>query len=344
MSSPQKFKASSVVSHSTSKSAHGEIVLRDPPLRTLADVRGQVAREVAARAISKAQLIDGEHILFLFRAYQPKLHIDVKISVMMSYSKSDDAGFLSQVAQMIAEQLRMHTHLFAVATTGSTTDGEPNYVVLCSSSADFVQRAVLLTSAKFVGRIDSVYNEENMWIAGIRDIGTSTYDEAALWDVVRKSARIPIDPLVPPPGSRGIDQILSDARAQLQRLTPIEAYAELQEPEVHAPTFLVDIRPAAQREREGAIHGSLIIERNVLEWRFDPRCDSRLNIADRYDLRIIVFCQEGFTSSLAAYALQEMGLLNATDIIGGLKAWREAGLPVDLPDQRSLVSRAGSIV
>ena len=74
-----------------------------------------------------------------------------------------------------------------------------------------------------------------------------------------------------------------------------------------------------------AISGSM--ERNVLEWRFDPRCAHRLPIADRYDLRVIVFCQEGYTSSLAAAALHDLGMLNATDIIGGYAAWKDAGLP-----------------
>ena len=105
-----------------------------------------------------------------------------------------------------------------------------------------------------------------------------------------------MDPLAPPPGSKGIDDILAEARSKLQRITPAQAFEELRETQVGAPTFLVDIRPQAQREREGGIHGSLIIERNVLEWRFDPRCASRLAIADRYDLRIIIFCQEGYTS------------------------------------------------
>jgi len=125
----------------------------------------------------------------------------------------------------------------------------------------------------------------------------------ALWDVVRKSARSPIDPLSPPPGSRGIDQILSGARAKLQRLTAHQAYNEFHDPQLPGPVSLVDIRPAEQREREGAVHGSLTIERNVLEWRFDPRCDSRLAIVDQYDLRVIIFCQEGDASSLAALAL-----------------------------------------
>jgi len=71
---------------------------------------------------------------------------------------------------------------------------------------------------------------------------------------------------------------------------------ELGNPVVPIPTVLVDIRPQAQREEFGEIRGALIVERSVLEWKFDPRCASRLPIADRYDLRIIVFCQEGCAS------------------------------------------------
>lgn len=233
-----------------------------------------------------------------------------------------------------------------MATSGHTPGDTVNSLIICGSTDAHVQRAVLLASSKFLGRIDAVQNEGNKWVAAVRDLGTSSYDEEALWDVVRKSARSPIDPLFPPPGSRSIDQILSDARAKLQRITPAGAYAELREPVVGAPTFLVDIRPEAQREIEGGIHGSLIIERNVLEWRFDPRSDSRLAIVDRYDLRVIVFCSEGYTSSLAAYSLQELGLLNATDIIGGYKAWKESGLPVDTNSTkpRTLASLAGSVV
>lgn len=261
----------------------------------------------------------------------------VKIGVLMTFSKNDDLQFLKLVADMIATQCALQTYLFAVATTGPTVNpAEPNYVVICASSEDFIQRAVLLTTAKFIGRIDSTHAEDKLWIAGINDIGSSNYDEAAFKDVVRKSARAPIDPELAPPGSRGIAEILANSRAKLQRVTPEQAHWELQEPEVGAPTFLVDIRPAAQRAKEGGIHGSLVIERNVLEWRFDPRCDARLNIADRYDLRIIVFCQEGYTSSLAAYSLQEIGMLNATDIIGGFRAWKEAGLPVSEPETRSV--------
>lgn len=129
----------------------------------------------------------------------------------------------------------------------------------------------------------------------------------------------------PPPGSRGIDEILAEARSQLLRISPHAALAEVQSSTPQP--VLVDIRPAAQRAAEGGIKGSLIIERNVLEWRFDPRSSARLPVADRYDLRVIVFCQEGYTSSLAAKALQDLGLGRATDMEGGYRAWREAGLP-----------------
>jgi len=127
---------------------------------------------------------------------------------------------------------------------------------------------------------------------------------------------------VPPPGSRGIDELLAAARERLDRLDPGAAY-EAQ----RAGAVLVDIRPAAQRAAEGEIPGALIVERNVLEWRFDPRSTARLDIADRYDLPVVVVCQEGYTSSLAAAALHDLGLRRATDLDGGFAAWRAAGLP-----------------
>lgn len=242
--------------------------------------------------------------------------------------------------------LNSNPHLFAVASTAQSISSIPNTLIIRGSSEDYVHRAQLLASSKFIGRIITSFNEGNQWVATISDIGASMYDEAALWDVVRKSAREPVDPLLPPPGSRRIGQILTEARSKLERITPMQAFDELRESKVNAPTFLVDIRTAAQREMQGGIYGSLIIERNVLEWRFDPRADSRLAIADRFDLRIIVFCQEGYASSLAAYSLQQLGLLNATDMIGGYEAWREAGLPIDIDQAhpRSLVSLAGSVV
>jgi len=131
-------------------------------------------------------------------------------------------------------------------------------------------------------------------------------------------------PSEPPPGSKGIAEILETARGHLQRLTPQSAF-ELMHNSSDVSAVLVDIRPFQQRQAEGTIEGALIIERNVLEWRFDPRSEARLDIASRYDIRIVVFCSEGYTSSLAARSLQELGLWNATDIIGGYKAWEKAG-------------------
>ena len=115
---------------------------------------------------------------------------------------------------------------------------------------------------------------------------------------------------------RTIESILADARSQLDRLTPAEAETRLGQGAV-----LVDIRPAAQRSAEGEVPGALIVERNVLEWRFDPASPARLPIA-AYELEVIVLCQEGYTSSLAAAALQELGISRATDVIGGYAAWR----------------------
>ncbi len=120
---------------------------------------------------------------------------------------------------------------------------------------------------------------------------------------------------------RGIDDILAEARERLHRLSPEHAHIA-----ARLGAVLVDIRPAAQRAEHGEIPGALVIERNVLEWRFDPRSDARLPIAHP-DLEVIVVCQEGYTSSLAAAALQDVGVRRATDLIGGFAAWKAAGLP-----------------
>jgi rhodanese-related sulfurtransferase len=95
---------------------------------------------------------------------------------------------------------------------------------------------------------------------------------------------------------------------------------------VQSGALLVDIRPQAQRETEGEIPGATIIERNVLEWRFDPASTARLPVAS-YDLQVIIFCSEGYTSSLAAASLLDLGVRHATDLDGGFRAWQAAGLP-----------------
>jgi rhodanese-related sulfurtransferase len=125
-----------------------------------------------------------------------------------------------------------------------------------------------------------------------------------------------------PAGARTIDDLLAEARARITRVTPAEAAARMA-----AGAVLVDIRPAAQRAREGSVPGALVVERNVLEWRFDPQSDARLPQATGYDVDVIVLCSEGYTSSLAADALRALGLVTASDVIGGFAAWAAAGLP-----------------
>ncbi|HEY6796241.1 MAG TPA: rhodanese-like domain-containing protein [Kineosporiaceae bacterium] len=118
-----------------------------------------------------------------------------------------------------------------------------------------------------------------------------------------------------------VEEMLARARRRLRRLRPEEAAQA-----VRGGAVLVDIRPEAQRRLEGDVPGCLVVERNVLEWRFDPSSDARLPIA-RHDLQVVVLCSQGYTSSLAAASLQELGIHRATDVDGGYQAWRAAGLP-----------------
>ena len=119
---------------------------------------------------------------------------------------------------------------------------------------------------------------------------------------------------------RTIDDILDEARSRLHRL-PAQELAD----EVANGAVVVDIRPAAQRAAEGDVPGALVVERNVLEWRADPTSDARIPEAVDHDVRWIVVCQQGYTSSLAAVALQDLGLYRATDVIGGQEALRDIG-------------------
>jgi rhodanese-related sulfurtransferase/predicted metal-dependent enzyme (double-stranded beta helix superfamily) len=126
-----------------------------------------------------------------------------------------------------------------------------------------------------------------------------------------------------------IEQVLSAARARLRRLSPDEAYEAM----VKAEALLVDIRPEGQRAIEGSIAGAMVVERNVLEWRFDPASSARLPVATDHDIQVIVFCSEGYASSLAAVSLQDLGLRRATDMIGGFQAWKAMGLPIVPPSE-----------
>ncbi|WP_079144702.1 rhodanese-like domain-containing protein [Streptomyces agglomeratus] len=121
----------------------------------------------------------------------------------------------------------------------------------------------------------------------------------------------------------GIDELLERVREGLDRIGPQEAYDA-----AGAGALLVDIRYAALRERDGLIPGALVVERNELEWRLDPQGSHRAPEATDHDLRVVVICNEGYASSLAAVSLRQLGLHRATDLDGGFQAWRAAGLPV----------------
>jgi rhodanese-related sulfurtransferase len=116
---------------------------------------------------------------------------------------------------------------------------------------------------------------------------------------------------------------LTAARARLDRPGP-ERAAEM----AARGAVLVDTRPGWQRDQEGLPPGALIIERNHLEWRLDPTSAARIPEAVDHDVTWVVVCSEGYASSLAAASLQDLGLRNATDLDGGFRAWKAAGLPV----------------
>jgi rhodanese-related sulfurtransferase len=120
-----------------------------------------------------------------------------------------------------------------------------------------------------------------------------------------------------------IDRLLAEARRGLVRLKPHDAADA-----VRAGALLVDTRPEYQRRADGDIPGAIVIERNHLEWRLDPRSDARVPEAVHERIHWIVICDEGYSSSLAAASLRAIGLVNATDVVGGFQEWRAAGLPI----------------
>jgi rhodanese-related sulfurtransferase len=122
----------------------------------------------------------------------------------------------------------------------------------------------------------------------------------------------------------GIDELLDQVRSSLVRLAPHEAFTA-----VSQGALLIDTRPEALRRADGSIPGAHVVERNVLEWRLDPTSPDRLTAINHHAQVVIIFCDEGYASSLAAASLQQLGLRNATDLDGGFQAWRRAGFPVD---------------
>jgi rhodanese-related sulfurtransferase len=137
---------------------------------------------------------------------------------------------------------------------------------------------------------------------------------------------------------RTIDELLADARATLDRVTPEEAVAAMQE----EGAILVDVRSDHQRERDGIVPQAVHHPRNVLEWRADPESDARDERIADYGKRLIVMCDAGFASSLAARTLQDLGIDRATDLDGGFQAWRAAGLPVEPLRQEGEARQADS--
>jgi rhodanese-related sulfurtransferase len=117
-----------------------------------------------------------------------------------------------------------------------------------------------------------------------------------------------------------IDQLLDEARGRIDRLSPLEADAA-----ARAGAVLIDIRSDDQRARDGALPGARFIARNVLEWRLDPASAHRDPACARRDLRLILICDEGYQSSLAAATLRRFGL-DAADVVGGFQAWKAGGL------------------
>jgi rhodanese-related sulfurtransferase len=115
-----------------------------------------------------------------------------------------------------------------------------------------------------------------------------------------------------------IDLLLAQARRGLDRVHPAEL-----ESEMAAGAIVVDTRPVEQRRRDGELPGAVIIDRNVLEWRLDPSCAHHIPEVADTNVRIVVVCNEGYSSSLAAATLRDLGLKRATDLVGGFQAWRE---------------------
>ena len=144
--------------------------------------------------------------------------------------------------------------------------------------------------------------------------GSGTREEQRVGGLGEGSGELPV----------GIDELLERVRQGYERIEAREAYDAARRGEA----LLVDIRYAALRERDGLVPGALVVERNELEWRLDPRGSHRAPEATSHDLRVVVICNEGYASSLAVESLHRLGLRRATDLVGGFQAWKASGLPV----------------
>ncbi len=120
-----------------------------------------------------------------------------------------------------------------------------------------------------------------------------------------------------------IDELLAQARERLVRVGPQEARDAIGD-----GALMIDIRSESQRAADGIVVGTIWFARNVLEWRCDPSCEAYDERVGGLERRIILMCDGGYQSSLAAATLQQLGFAAATDLVGGFQAWRDAGLPV----------------
>ena len=118
-----------------------------------------------------------------------------------------------------------------------------------------------------------------------------------------------------------IDKLLGESRRGLPRFEPGEAFSEMA-----SGALLIDLRSADERERHGVIPGAWHVPRSVLEWRVDPDSAYRNPAVSSVEARLILFCAEGYSSSLAAASLRQLGFVGAGDLIGGFAAWKAAGL------------------
>ncbi len=124
------------------------------------------------------------------------------------------------------------------------------------------------------------------------------------------------------PDATAVERLVTAARVGMQRVRPGDLAAE-----VEAGALVVDTRPLEQRRRDGELPGAVVVDRNVLEWRLDPTCPHRLAEAGDPTRRVIVVCNEGFSSSLAAASLRQLGLSRATDLVDGFQGWVRAARP-----------------
>jgi rhodanese-related sulfurtransferase len=135
-----------------------------------------------------------------------------------------------------------------------------------------------------------------------------------------------------------VDDLLERARAGLSRVSPQDASAAMRS----GDAVVIDIRADSQIAADGTVPGAVRIARNVLEWRLDPACEYRAVDGPGLEEQVIVMCDAGYQSSLAAATLQELGFTRATDLVGGFQAWREAGLPVVAGSGGAQVTPGGS--